>query len=129
VVEPAAGRVIEHLHAYLLAVLVVEVEHATGLEVVVARELLLAGLEVHLATSVEEHVHHPPKKATASLPPQQRADSMLATKLENLSGGLWMPSVSPLRTTMNSNSYSPSEDDDGESDSDRGGHFAMNCIS
>jgi hypothetical protein len=57
VVVPVAGRVVEHLHAHLLAALVRGVEHTAGLEVVRARELLLASVKVHLVTPFEEHVH------------------------------------------------------------------------
>jgi hypothetical protein len=50
-----------------------KVSTQTGLEVVEACELLPAGVEVHLAAPVEEHVHRPPAKAAASLPQLQRA--------------------------------------------------------
>jgi hypothetical protein len=77
------------------------------LEVVKASELLPTGVEVHLVAPVEEHVHRPPEEAAASLPQLQLAGSLPATNSANLSGSLWTPSGSPLRTTMNSNSTHP----------------------
>jgi hypothetical protein len=85
--------VVEHLHVHLVLTFVVEGEHATGLEVVGAHELLPAGMELHLAAPVEEHIHYPSAKAVASLQQLQRGRlSLPTTNSPNLSGSLWMPS-------------------------------------
>lgn len=49
-----------------------------------ARELLPAGVEVHLTTPIEEHIHRPPAGVAASLPQMQRGRLVAGDELGEL---------------------------------------------
>jgi hypothetical protein len=70
-VLPVAARLVEHLDYNVGLAKVGECEHEAGFKVVVARELLPYGVEVHLAARVKDHVHNPAAVA-GSLPQMQQ---------------------------------------------------------
>ena len=82
VVVPAAARLVEDLEAHVPVAIVGEQEDEAGFESVVARELLLADVELHLAAPVVYHVDDPPVEAGRSLPQMQRARSIVAGDID-----------------------------------------------
>jgi hypothetical protein len=72
VVVDTSRLFIIHLDAHLAVAFVEEIQQAADNDIVVAGELLSAGVEVHTAFPVEQDIHGPPEEVAACFPQGHR---------------------------------------------------------